>query len=164
MHECKSFLLWDKWELHSWALWKLPVGFCKRLLRNVFQSRHGCAISYSHQKHAREPVSQHPPSACRVSLFFASVLPVRYAVVSHYGFNLHLSDGSWWAYQVAQWWGIHPPKQETRVQSLGQDDPLEEGMATHPSVLAWRIPWTEEPDRLQSTGSQRVRCELVTKR
>jgi len=42
------------------------------------------------------------------------------------------------------------------IQSLGQEDPLEEGMATHSSVLAWRIPWTEEPGRLQSIGSHRV--------
>ena len=42
------------------------------------------------------------------------------------------------------------------VQPLGWEDPLEEGMTTHPSVLAWRIPWTEEPGGLQSTGSQRV--------
>ena len=41
-------------------------------------------------------------------------------------------------------------------RSLGQEDPLEEGMAAHPSLLAWRIPWTEEPGGLQSTGSQRV--------
>ena len=47
--------------------------------------------------------------------------------------------------------------QVTRVRSLGQGDPLEEGTATHSSILAWRVPWTEEPDRLQSTGiSQRV--------
>ena len=45
---------------------------------------------------------------------------------------------------------------ETRVQSLGQEDPLEKEMATHSSILAWRIPWTEEPGRLQSMGSQRV--------
>ena len=44
--------------------------------------------------------------------------------------------------------------QETRVQSLGGEDPLEKGMATHPSILAWRIPWTEEPGRLQSMGLQ----------
>ena len=44
-----------------------------------------------------------------------------------------------------------------RVQSLGREDPLEEGMATHPSTLAWKIPWTEEPGGLQSMGSQRVR-------
>ena len=46
-----------------------------------------------------------------------------------------------------------------RVWSLGQQDPLEEGTATHSSILAWRIPWTEEPGRLQSMGSQRVRHE-----
>ena len=47
--------------------------------------------------------------------------------------------------------------QKTQVQSLGWEDPLEEGMATHPSILAWRILWTEEPGGLQSIGSQRVR-------
>ena len=46
---------------------------------------------------------------------------------------------------------------ETHVQSLGGEDPLEEKMATHFSILAWKIPWTEEAGRLQSTGSQRVR-------
>ena len=46
--------------------------------------------------------------------------------------------------------------QETWVQSLGQEDPLEEGMATHSSILAWRIPWTEEPGGLYSIGLQRV--------
>jgi len=46
--------------------------------------------------------------------------------------------------------------QETQVQSLVQEDPLEKGMATHSSILAWKIPWTEEPGRLQSMGSQRV--------
>ena len=47
--------------------------------------------------------------------------------------------------------------QETQVQSLGQEDPLERGMATHSSILAWKIPWTEESDGLQSMGLQRVR-------
>ena len=46
--------------------------------------------------------------------------------------------------------------QETQVRSLGREDPLEKGMATHYSILAWRIPWTEEPGGLQSMGSQRV--------
>ena len=49
-----------------------------------------------------------------------------------------------------------PAIQETWVQSLGQEDPLEKGMATHSSILAWRIPWTEEPGGLQFVGSQRV--------
>ena len=47
--------------------------------------------------------------------------------------------------------------QETWVGSLGGEDPLEEGMATHSTILAWRIPWTEEPGRLQFIGSQKVR-------
>ena len=49
-----------------------------------------------------------------------------------------------------------PAIQETWVQSLGLEDPLEKGMATHSSIPAWRIPWTEEPGGLQSAGSQRV--------
>ena len=49
-----------------------------------------------------------------------------------------------------------PAMQETWVRSLGWEDPLEKEMATHSSILAWRIPWTEEPDGLQSMGSQRV--------
>ena len=48
-----------------------------------------------------------------------------------------------------------PAMWETWVQSLGQEDPLEKGMATHSSILAWRSPWTEEPSGLQSMGSQR---------
>ena len=48
--------------------------------------------------------------------------------------------------------------QKTQVRSLGQEDPLEKGMETHSSILAWRIPWTEEPDGLQSMELQSVRC------
>ena len=54
---------------------------------------------------------------------------------------------------VAQMVKNLPAIQETRVQSLGQEDPLEKGMATHFSILAWRIPWTEEPGGLQSMGA-----------
>ena len=49
-----------------------------------------------------------------------------------------------------------PAKWETQVQSVGREDPLEKEMATHSSILAWRIPWTKEPGRLQSMGSHRV--------
>ena len=49
-----------------------------------------------------------------------------------------------------------PAMQETQVPSLGREDPLEKGMATHSSILAWRIPWTEEPGGLESMGCQRV--------
>ena len=54
--------------------------------------------------------------------------------------------------------------QETWVQSLGWGEPLEKEMATHSSILAWEIPWTEEPGGLQSMGSQRVGDDLMTKR
>ena len=50
----------------------------------------------------------------------------------------------------------HLPMQETQVQSLGREDPLEKGLATHSSILAWEIPWTEKPGGLQSMGLQRV--------
>ena len=49
-----------------------------------------------------------------------------------------------------------PVMQETKVRSLGEEDPLEKGIATHSSILAWRIPWTEESGGLESMGSQRV--------
>ena len=68
-----------------------------------------------------------------------------------------------WIYLVAQSVKNPPAIQETRVQSLGWEDPLEKGMATHSSILAWRIPWAEEPGGLQSVGLQRVRHDLVTK-
>ena len=58
-------------------------------------------------------------------------------------------------YVVAQMIKNLPAMQEMQVQSLGQENPLEKGMAMHSCILAWRIPWTEEPGRLQSVGSQR---------
>ena len=65
-----------------------------------------------------------------------------------------------WSHQaslVAQTVKNLPAVLETQVQSLGQEDPLDKGMTTHSSTLAWRIPWTEEPGGLQFMGSQRVR-------
>ena len=62
-----------------------------------------------------------------------------------------------WASLVAQRVKRLPTLRETRVRSLGREDPLEKEMVTHSSILAWRIPWMEKPGRLQSTGSQRVR-------
>ena len=55
-----------------------------------------------------------------------------------------------------------PAMQETQVQSLGQEDPLEKGMSTHSSILAWRIPWTEEPGRLHSWGCKRDMTEQLS--
>ena len=68
-----------------------------------------------------------------------------------------------WASLVAQRVKNLPAMQETWVRSLGWEDPLEEGMATHSSILAWRIPWTEEAGGLQSIGSQRVGHDWATK-
>ena len=67
-----------------------------------------------------------------------------------------------WASLVVQKLKHLPAMWETQVWSLGQEDPLEKEMATPSSILAWRIPWTEEPGRLQSTGSQRVGHDWVT--
>ena len=64
-----------------------------------------------------------------------------------------------WAFQVTKWERIHLLMQETQetwVRSLGQEDPLKQEVETHSSILAWEIPWTEEPDGLQSMGLQRV--------
>ena len=63
---------------------------------------------------------------------------------------------------VAQRVECLPTMQETRVQSLGSEDPLEKAMAPHSSTLAWKIPWTEKPGRLQSMGSQRVGNDWAT--
>ena len=60
---------------------------------------------------------------------------------------------------VAQMVKCLPAMRETWARSLGGEGPLEKGMATHPSILAWRIPWTEEPGELPSVGSHRVRLD-----
>ena len=67
-----------------------------------------------------------------------------------------------WASLVAQMVNNLPAVQETCVQALDREDPLEKGMVTHSSILIWRIPWTEEPGRLQSMRSQKVRHNWTT--
>ena len=80
----------------------------------------------------------------------------------NYALNMYLNMffpfGLWyiWASLVAQVVKNPPTMQETQVRTLGWEDPLQEEMATHFSILAWRIPWTEEPGGLQSMGLQRV--------
>ena len=69
-----------------------------------------------------------------------------------------------WAFLVAQMVKNLPAMQEIQIRSLGRKDPLEKGMATHSSILPWRIPWTEEPGRLQSMGSQRVGHDYILHR
>ena len=76
--------------------------------------------------------------------------------ICHWGFCLRLAS------LVAQRVKHLPTTWETRVRSLGWEDPLEKEMATHSSTLAWKIPWTEKPGRLQSMGSQRVRHDWAT--
>ena len=72
-----------------------------------------------------------------------------------WGFTENYSPGR--ASLVAQRLKHLPAMRETWIQSLGWEDPLEKDMATHSSILAWKVPWTEKPDRLQTIGLQRVR-------
>ena len=72
------------------------------------------------------------------------------------GWNFYLVIVLLWASLVAQLIEKLPAMQETWIRFLGWEDPLEKGMATHSSILAWRFLWTEEPGGLQSLGSQRV--------
>ena len=67
-----------------------------------------------------------------------------------------------WASLVVQLVKNSPTMWETWVRSLGEEDPLEKEMATHSSILTWRIPWTEKPGRLQSMGSQELDTDLAT--
>ena len=71
--------------------------------------------------------------------------------------DVYVNKHVYWASLVAQSVKNLPAVQETQVRSLGWADPLEKEMATHSSILAWKISWTEEPGVLQSMGSQRVR-------
>ena len=68
------------------------------------------------------------------------------------------------AFLAAQWSRTHLPKQEMQFQPLGWEEPLEKEMTTYSSILAWEIPWTEEPGGLQSMRLQRIRHDLMTKK
>ena len=92
-----------------------------------------------------------PQPVVAVVFFFSSVLETENTCVFTNGFGFCLGD-----FPVGSVVKNLPAMQETQVQSLGQEDPPEKGAATHSSILAWRIPWTEEPGRLQSMGLQRV--------
>ena len=84
------------------------------------------------------------------------------ALLSHRSYWVLQPPSIHWASLVAQTVKRLPTMRETQVRSLGWEDPLEKGMATHSSTLAWRIPWTEEPGRLQSMGWQRVGHDWAT--
>ena len=85
-----------------------------------------------------------------------------FCFVSQWERDLRRTTGVSWASLVAQMVKRLPAMWETRVQSLGQEDPLEKEMAIHSSTLAWKIPWMEEPGGLQSMGSQRVGRDWAT--
>ena len=88
--------------------------------------------------------------ACLLGIYYLSIWELLFLTME----ITHLTQR---ASLVAQMVKNLPAVQETWVRFLGWEDPLEKGMATHSSILTWRIPWTEEPGGLQSMGSQRVR-------
>ena len=85
---------------------------------------------------------------------FAGILSA--ALSQHHLSGFEIAQLEFWASLVAQRLRRLPTMRETWVRSLGREDPLEKEMATYSSTLAWRVPWREEPGRLQSMGSQRV--------
>ena len=87
-----------------------------------------------------------------------------HAFLEKFVISVYIHPAFMWASLMAQIVKNLPVMQETWVRSLGREDPLEKGVATHSSILAWRIPWTEEPGGLPSMGLQsmalqRVRCD-----
>ena len=103
----------------------------------------------------------------QVKLTILGFLPLYCCSLLLQGQNLtypvKVREGFWGSSLVAQSVKNPPAMQETPVQSLGQEESLEKEMATHGSILAWEIPWIEEPGGLQSMGSQRVRHDWATK-
>ena len=100
-------------------------------------------------------------NTCSLWVSVSTQTPQQTELMFVYSLHLNVQPIKWpsvpmGASLVAQRLKRLPPMQETRVRSLGWEDPLEKEMAIHSSILAWRIPWTEKPSRLQSMGSQRV--------
>ena len=114
------------------------------------------------------PDTQRPELTTKTSRFFCqwkhiSILLIKAkqyhtsSLALYFPLHMTISFPGLWASLVAPMVKNLPAKQETRVRSLGWEDPWRREMATDSSILAWRIPWTEEPGRLQSRGSQMVR-------
>ena len=99
------------------------------------------------------PICVHVCVCVCVCVYFNQIWEVLAIIVSNIFAAISVFSG---ASLVAQRLKRLPARQETQIQSLGREDPLEKELATHSSILAWRIPRTEEPGGLQSTGSQRV--------
>ena len=106
-----------------------------------------------------DPMDYSPPGSSIHGIFQARVLEWVAIAFSIYIYIFYTYIGKYMGFpsgSVVKNLPAMQEPQETQVQSLGQEDPLEEGTATHSSILAWKIPWTEKPGGLQSTGSQRV--------
>ena len=127
-----------------------------------------CTWRFEHQKnvpvkmlvHLGSPGQQYSKYWCKTKISQTASLPLKSQVLSLPSRHNGTQD------YLAQLWRIHLPmqgSQEMRVSSLGQEDPLEEEMATHSNILAWRIPWTEEPGGLQSMELQRVGHDWANK-
>ena len=100
------------------------------------------------------------PTGETVAYFmFLEVLPWKHKKKEAWKIKLSMLEGLWTSFVVVK---ILPAMQETQVQSLGPEESLEKGMATHSSILAWRIPWIEEPGSLQSMEPQRVGHDWAT--
>ena len=111
--------------------------------------------------------NQFPPSGSKILYTYLinnAYVYTHICVYIHIHTHTHMHTHIYisWASLVAQTVKNPPTMQETRVQSLGWEDPLEKDMATHSSILAWGIPRTEEPGELQSVGPQRVKHDWAT--
>ena len=112
----------------------------------------------SHRQHAnvwvclyfKEATKARSPPATEDELYLPGIVIIKSIFISQLRYEPYCARASLIAQSVKNL----PAMQETRVRFLGREDPLEKEMATHSSILAWRIPWTEEPGRLQSMGSQ----------
>ena len=141
----------------------MATGHC-----NIFQFPPGsfCLVSNRISSHWFHIIA-HVLFCQRISQFFG-LKPIflhRYHLTLHIAMEITSLWRLWIFFScpsLAQTVKSRPSMQETKVQSLGQEDYLEKGMGTHSSILAWRIPWTEEPGRPQSMGSQKVRFDWVT--
>ena len=118
-------------------------------------------------KHAQwNELTLHPPMCLSLACLLPPSGPTLLSLCSRRSISQALLSSdlvtTFWASLVVQTVKNLTEMREIRVRSLGWEDPLEEGMAAQSSILAWRIPWTEEPGGLQSMGSQRVRHDRET--